>query len=381
MSKLDDALSLRSRLASQLKTPKKIPIGIFSVDMYLDGGVVEGAINTIAGPYHGGKTSAAMKITAQAQLKYPHKHHFWFDIEGTFDTSKAIDHGIDLNKLSIVRPETGGETADMMCALIDAKPHTTGVIVIDSLNTLLNSKEFDKEADEHTMAYNASIVTKLLNRVGNKLNSISFEGDIPTVVAISQIRANLGFGFKDYIIPGAKALVHNSSIILVTKQGKVYEDTENKEMAMADFVVTFDKVKTSSFHIKQTDYSMVIGRDQIFANGEKIPTGFIDDFKFTLPMLKYLGMHGGGGMKQFIDSPELDQVFFKNQEEIMNFLYTNPVIYTRLKDRMFTKRREMKRILNNEPYMDYIWDSNITEVKTEEEPESDKKTRKKSKSE
>jgi RecA/RadA recombinase len=207
MGKLDDALALHSKVASELKMPRKTPTGIYPVDFYLDGGFAEGFIHVVAGKYKGGKTTMLMKTIANSQLKYPHKQQFWFDFEGTFDSHKAADHGIDLNNLIIVRPENGAEAADMISVLVDERCESIGIIAIDSLNRMTNPKEFEKDADEHTIAYNASIVTKLLSRVGSKLNNKSMRTeDKPTILAVSQIRSNIGFGFKDYKIPGARAL-------------------------------------------------------------------------------------------------------------------------------------------------------------------------------
>lgn len=366
MGKLDDALSPYVRLASELKVPRKTPTGIFPVDFYLDGGFAEGFIHVVAGKYKGGKTTMLMKAIANSQKKYPHKQNFWFDFEGTFDMTKAVDHGIDLSRLHIVRPETGGEAADLICLMIDERCSDIGIIAIDSLNRIVNAKEFDKEADEHTIAYNAEIVTKLLKRVGAKLNSMSFKTeDRPTVLAVSQIRANIGFGFKDYKIPGAKALEHDASCILVCNPGREFEDKKNNELALAEFKVIFDKVKVSSFHIHQVEYAMCIGRAQVFENGEPIPTGFVDDFNFVKGLLKDYGMLGGGSTKQKILTPELEEINFKNQNEMMYLLYSDEGIYARLKDRILTKRREDKRLISIEPYMEYEWNRGSVDVQEE----------------
>lgn len=387
MGKLEDSISTYGRLASELKTIKKTPTGIFPVDFYLDGGAMEGRIFVAAGKYHGGKTTMLYKLISQSQKKYTKKMSYIFDIEGTFEPSKALDHGVDLNRLIILRPETGGEAADMICSLLVDRAEDIGVIGIDSVNKLTNSKEFDKDADDHTIAYNASIMTKLLNRVVNKLNSLSFTHELPIVFCISQIRANMGFGFKDYKIPGAKALEHDASTILVTNQGKVYEDVPNKEIAFSDFNVIFDKVKSSSFNVNKIEYTMCVGRDQKFADGSSIPTGFVDDWNFVLAQAKSLGMHSGGGPKQHLNTPELEEIVFKNQDEMLALFYANEDVYARFKDRVLAKRREHKRILGNEPYMEYIWGKPKDEATDEqaeavEEPteETDAKTtRKKSK--
>lgn len=353
----DDFGGKYASMANSLRPIKKTPTGIFPVDLYTDGGFPEGQISLIAGKYHGGKTTMALKAIGQSQLKYPDKHHFWFDMEGAFDLAidKAIDHGVDLDKVTILRPDTGGEVTDLICKLIDENCEKVGTITIDSVNDLINHKEFDKDADEHQIAFNASIVTKLLKRVKSKLNSKSFsEEDRPVVILISQIRANLGFGFKDYKIPGAKALEHEPAVILVTNAGQTWEDKTNDELAMQQFKVTFDKIKVSSFNVKATEYIMCIGRNQTLSNGELIPTGFIDDIDFVISQAKSLDMHNNGRAKQVFFTPELDQISFKSKDEVLLFFYTNLEQYALLKSRIMAKRREVKKILNSEIYMDYI---------------------------
>lgn len=365
-----------AQIASQLKPLRKMPTGVYPIDFYLDGGFPEGQINLIAGKYHGGKTTLAMKTIGQCQLKYPHKRSFWFDMEGAFDlaTEKAKDHGIDLDNLTVLRPDTGGEVADLICNLIDEHTEDVGVIVIDSVNDLINHKEFDKDADEHQIAYNASIVTKLLKRIKAKLNSNSFSSqELPTILLISQIRANLGFGFKDYKIPGAKALEHEPATILVTNAGQTWEDKTNDEMAFQQFKVAFDKVKVSSFNIKATEYTMCIGRDQVLSDGTPIPTGFIDDIDFVISQSKALNMHNNGRAKQIFYTPELDQISFKSKDEVICFFYSNPEQYAILKARLLAKRREVKKILNNEIYLDYIHlQENLPVEQQEEEIEESK---------
>lgn len=370
--------------ANELRPIKKTPTGIFPVDLYTDGGVPEGQITLVAGKYHGGKTSMALKTVGQNQRKYPNKHSFWFDMEGAFDTAidKALDHGVDLSRLTILRPDTGGEVTDLICDLIENNPSKVGMIVIDSVNDLINHKEFEKDADEHQIAFNASIVTKLLKRVKAKLNSKSFsEEERPTVLLISQIRANLGFGFKDYKIPGAKALEHEPALILVTNAGQTWEDKTNDELSLQQFKVTFDKVKVSSFNVKATEYIMCIGRNQTLSDGTPISTGFVDDINFVMSQAKSLELHNNGKSKQIFHTPELDQISFKSKDEITNFFYTNEEQYALLKARILAARRESKKILNNEVYMEYVHgnkDLFIPEGKSKKkETEKDEKSKEK----
>ncbi len=359
--------------ASERSLVDRIPTGVFPIDFYLDGGLAKKQIALLWGPYSGGKTTLALKATAQAQAMYPDRVGLWIDAENAFDYSKAIDHGVDLDRLVIAHPPTGGAASDLICEWITTDSKAIAIIVVDSLNALLNKKELDKSVDDTTIALNAAVVSMMMKRVNHELNMKFDTGDVPPVLMIGQARANMGYGYAEYKNTAAFASKHFVSTMLKCTASKAEESKTSDELSLLNLKVSFEKVRQSSFPVPVVEYDMVVGRDHILYGEEKALTGFVDDFAFVIKQAKEYGLHGGSSTKQKLLTPELDQLVFGKLDEMKEFFYQNPAQYAKFKWRLIEARRAGKLIITKgvTPYLEHIWSEDYVETPrdTEEQQE------------
>jgi recombination protein RecA len=97
--------------ASDEKDTKGIPLGLQALDRMTGiGGIPEGFITVVSGPYSIGKTTLCyMAIAAAQKMK---KKCLWIDFEMTFDKRHAEMQGVDCTKLFILRGKLADDVLD-----------------------------------------------------------------------------------------------------------------------------------------------------------------------------------------------------------------------------------------------------------------------------
>ncbi len=144
-----------------------IPTGSLELDEALViGGWPRGRSSQVWGPEHSGKTTLANLAVANAQRLYPEKMVAWVDPEGTFDGDWAEALGVDLDRLWLVEsPKTAERAADAFRRFVEQG--LCSLTVLDSVGALTSRKEFEKLAEEDTVALVARIVSRLVGQVSS----------------------------------------------------------------------------------------------------------------------------------------------------------------------------------------------------------------------
>ena len=196
--------------AGVFATAKKMKYGVISTgSLSLDralivGGYVEGRLYEIWGQESAGKTTLAINGLVQAQLKHKDKAVMVIDVEHRFDTNWAQQHGVDLDRLIVVQPNTAEEVADQ---LKDAnRSGLFSMIVLDSIGAMLPEKEMDKDAGDATVGLHAKLVTRMVKIAASTAYTTG-----TVVIFINQVRANIGGYGADVDTPGGYALKHCST--------------------------------------------------------------------------------------------------------------------------------------------------------------------------
>lgn len=149
---------------SSLENVKKvniIPFGIKTVDDITGvGGIARGRVTEIYGKEAAGKTSLCLRLVAEAQ-KMGIKSAY-IDVELAIDKSLATMMGVDTSSLMLVRPTTGEETFELIEALSESG---CGLIVVDSVASMVPSTELENDYDQDTMALQARMISKGLRKV------------------------------------------------------------------------------------------------------------------------------------------------------------------------------------------------------------------------
>jgi protein RecA len=188
-------------------------------DSVKTGGIPAGKLVMIYGGEGGGKSSLAYSVCGNAQRmgKIP----IWIDAENSFSESLAKINGVDLTKIgrkSMFDKNDPDKVFDGEYALdcvMDACKKGAGVVVLDSVASLVPRYVMANPAEKDTMA----ALARLLGKTVNKICSLAAAHNT-LVIFINQLRISPTAMFKDPEgYPGGKAIAHACSVIL--KMNKV----------------------------------------------------------------------------------------------------------------------------------------------------------------
>lgn len=160
--------------------------GSLQLNAKLSGGFPKGLMTEIYGPEGSGKTTACLHAVADAQSKG--HGAVYVDFEGSFDKIYGKGLGIDLKKLILIPPtnaEQGLQIAEKLC-----KSGEIGILVVDSIATMLPIKQQQAELGDANMALHARLVSDFVKR----FVPIMYTNNV-AVVLVNQIREKPGVTF------------------------------------------------------------------------------------------------------------------------------------------------------------------------------------------
>jgi recombination protein RecA len=318
------------RPATTLSQHRHLPTGIFTLDMALFGGVAESVITQFYGWESSGKTTVAMRVVGAAQRKYPDKTAVFIDAEGTFDLNWARRHGVNVDKLIIVQPETGEQAVDIADAVLRADD--TSIVVIDSLPALMPVNELEKSAEDATVALQARLIGRFVRKATQALITERKRGHTPTLLLLNQWRNKIAMMGDNRQLPGGNALRFfvstNVEILNKEKLGRDQFDVETVEVNEHSFRITKNKLGTG---IRTGEFDMIRNPSHPYG------AGWIDDAKTVLTYAKKFGVFTGGGSSWRIDG--LDEKFGRIQDAI-DHLYSDLDYFEALKFRLISLQRE-----------------------------------------
>jgi len=235
------------------------------------GGVPVGKVTEFFGPEGSGKTTSAIDITKQAQIKAQNEFDeteqelitqieimesknnksdvkklqqcktqlnelqengprqvVYIDAENTFDEEWARLNGVDTDMLYLLRPND--QTAEQVLQIIiDAvKTGNVTLIVLDSVPMLVPQAIYDESMEKKSyagvsgpMAIFSSRIPPLLTRHQTAL------------ILINQVRDDINNPYNLYNTPGGRALKHLYGLRMLFRKG-TYIDENNEELKMKD---------------------------------------------------------------------------------------------------------------------------------------------------
>lgn len=217
-----------------------ISFGIPSLDLITGvGGAPRGRITEIYGPEGAGKTTALIKLMAEAQKRAGEMPYMTYeptpeelkhikpltgrvgilDVEHAFDPSLAALHGLKMGKDSgfyFNQPTGGDEALSKLRMMVES--NLFDVIGVDSVAGLTTLEERDKEAGEKVMAGTAQLMSTELKKLVPVINKSR-----TVVVFINQEREKPAVMFGSPITTtGGRALKYYSSMrIRITKKESI----------------------------------------------------------------------------------------------------------------------------------------------------------------
>lgn len=198
-----------------------IPSGSLAIDVALGvGGFPRGRIVEIFGPASGGKTTLTLHAIAQAQ-KMGEVCAF-LDSEHALDPTYAHRLGVDTEKLLVSQPDCGEQTLEIAESLI--KSNQVGMVVIDSVATLVPRAELEGEMGAPQMGLQARLMSSALR----KLTAVTAKSKT-CLIFINQIREKLGVMFgSPEVTTGGRALQFYASIRVDIRRVKTNSEDDVK---------------------------------------------------------------------------------------------------------------------------------------------------------
>ena len=223
MSELDDVIrDMRKKFGEEAITTMSqkplsvpvIPTGSLSIDSALGvGGIPLSRMTMIHGPDGAGKTTLAQHIVAEAQKM--DKATAYIDMEHALDRRYMEACGVDTEKMLLSQPNTGADAIDLVCALIPV----TGLIVVDSVASLVTAAEPDGEAGDHHMGQLARMMSQNLKRITPILGRSEC-----ALLWINQERTDIASYGAPVRAAGGKALKYYVSVVMRIRRTQVLKE-------------------------------------------------------------------------------------------------------------------------------------------------------------
>lgn len=185
----------------------RVPTGINVLDSIVGGGFPKGGIVELFGAYSSGKSLISFLTIKKAQELG--LDCVFLDCENSFDPEFATKLGVDMKKLIVTQVSIGEDVIDLIADLLKAQP---GLIVLDSIASMITRAELTEPMDTNFMAVRARLLSRGLAKI-NALNKKTL------IILINQIRNTLQLYGSPTTSVGGNALRHYVSCKIEVKQG------------------------------------------------------------------------------------------------------------------------------------------------------------------
>lgn len=261
-------------LDNHKKKIEAISTGCLSLDTSIGiGGIPRGMITELSGPEGSGKTTVALntaKVLAATGSKT-----LYIDVENLLNTSimKAVlGEDAKVENITILTPDSAEDAFKMAEWGIESGEFE--LVVIDSIGAMASEKEKEVDFDKDTMGQLPKLVGRFIKR-----NTYAFRTNNIAILALNQIRDNVGAYRGGFKTPGGHQLAHQAAVRISLTKGEDLKRGEEKVGILTKFVIKKNKLAPPF-----RSFTIPI----IFGQG-------IDYYSDLIDFAKLLGAIGGGG--------------------------------------------------------------------------------------
>ena len=297
----------------------RIPSGVFIFDLLTGGGIPKGRISIFHGIESSGKSSLALRLTAQFLRQHPDQMVLYADFEQTYDHEWAKNFGIDENRCQVIQPDYGESGVDIILEV--CKADDIGMIVIDSIAMMIPTAEGEASMSDDFVGLQARLVNKMLRRIIPITSKARDLGKPVTLLFINQVRAKIGGrSFQPQVsMPGGfmQKLVATLNIRFYTK---MYTKVAGIP-AKVTHTITLEKNK-AGLAKRSGEYTVILAPHQGFKAGD------VDDLAVVIEYGKKTGLLVKDGAGWRIGKSDK----FPNLAELGRYLKAHPGEFNAFKD-------------------------------------------------
>lgn len=224
-------------LDNHTKEIESISTGCLSLDTSIGvGGIPRGMITELSGPEGSGKTTIALntaKVFAESGGKT-----LYIDVENLLNKKllKAVlGEDAPVDKIITVTPDSAEDAFTMAEMGLESKEF--GLIVIDSIGAMSSKSEKEKRFDKATMGQLPTLVSRFVGR-----NVYHIRTNDIAVLALNQIRDNIGAYIKSFKTPGGHKLQHEAAVRISLTKGENLKRGEEIVGILTKFVIKKNKL-------------------------------------------------------------------------------------------------------------------------------------------
>lgn len=208
---------------------ERVSTGSLALDLEIGGGWPLGRVVEVHGWESCGKTMLALKAASEVQkLGRP---VVWIDQERAFDPEWSKILGVDIDKITVVQPNTGEEAADFVDAV--TRSGDCGLVVLDSVAAMLPSMDNETPMTEvEKIGDRALMMNRLIRKLHSAINVRADDGTLNQclVFLINQLRYKVGVMYgPNTTTPGGMGIKFASSITVEMRTGEWIEDDKDGE--------------------------------------------------------------------------------------------------------------------------------------------------------
>lgn len=309
---------------------EKVPFSSPRLNYMLYGGLPMGRMIEFAGPEKSGKTTTALDMVKQRQLKFAKEKQgrkvCFVDSENTFDVEWATKLGVNVDDLILIRPQEqyAEQIFDIMKAVVETGE--VGLIVLDSVAQLVGKNAISEDIEKKQYGGIAMPLTKFCNIVVPLLGKYNC-----MCIMINQVREDLNNQYNEFITPGGRGFKHNCSVRLMFRQGP-FIDVNNRELTRGAENPAGNLVKV---HIEKSKICRSDRRTGFYTLNYLNGIDYLSD---TIDVLLQLGAINQRGAYFDLLNVETGEVLYdgkiQGKPALLKLLREDPELFKKLQDQI-----------------------------------------------